>query len=98
MRREKTGKNGARIFAFLIVIVFVGVLYIWNSLVVDKRANEVVRLEKKLEQLKMERLLLESRYERLVSVSYIVPFARKELGLVFPKENPKEIEIRKDEF
>lgn len=92
---SKAKLSGAKIFAFLIIVGLIGIAYIWNSYIVDKKANEIIKLEKRLEELKIERLFLESRYEKLISANYIVPFAQKNLGLVFPKENPKEIYIGK---
>jgi cell division protein FtsB len=91
--REKI--SGVKILVFLILVGMLGVAYIWNSFVVDKRADEMIKLEKQLEQLKMEKLFLEARYEKLISVNYIVPYARQKLGLVFPKKNPKEIELKR---
>ncbi len=94
--RDKKGRiSGIKVLLFLILVGVLGIAYIWNSFVVDRRADEIVKLEKKLEQLKMEKLLLEARYEKLMSVNYIVPYATQKLGLVFPKKNPKEIEIRR---
>lgn len=90
--------NRATILVFLMLFVLVGVVYIWNSFVVDKKIDEVVKLERKLEQLKIEKLQLESEYEKLTSASYVARIAEKQLGLVFPKGKPKEIEIRKDEI
>ncbi|MFN3133946.1 MAG: FtsL-like putative cell division protein [Candidatus Kryptonium sp.] len=94
MSKEKDKISGAKIFIFLLIAGVLIVVYIWNSFIVDRRADEIVKLEKKLEQLKIERLLLEARYEKLVSVNYVVPYAQQRLGLVFPKEKPKEIEVR----
>lgn len=97
MAKEKA-PNKAVILAFLALFVLVGLVYIWNSFVVDKKVDELVKLEKRLEQLKIEKLHLESEYEKLTSVGYVTQFAEKQLGLVFPKEKPKEIEISKDEL
>jgi len=95
MSKEKDKITGAKIFIFLLFAGLITVMYIWNSFIVDRRADEIVKLERRLEQLKMEKLLLEARYEKLVSVNYIVPYARQNLGLTFPKVNSKEIVIRK---
>ncbi len=93
---SKTKQNNARIFILLIIAGFIiGIAYIWNSYIVDKKVDEIIRLEKKLDELKVEKLFLESRYEKLVSANYIVPFAQRNLGLVFPKEKPKEIYIKR---
>lgn len=95
MSKEKDKITGAKILIFLIIAGVITVAYIWNSFIVDKKADEIVKLERKLEQLKMERLILEARYEKLVSVNYIVPYARQRLGLTFPEKSSKEIVIKK---
>ncbi len=98
MAKEKRATSRATILIFLIIFVLFGVVYIWNSFVVDKKIDELIRLERKLEQLKIEKLHLESEYEKLTSVGYVARFAEKQLGLVFPKGELKEIEISKDEL
>ncbi len=95
MKNPREKISGIKILAFLILVGMFGVAYIWNSFVVDKRADEMIKLEKQLEQLKMEKLFLEAKYEKLISVNYIVPYAKQKLGLVFPKKNPKEIELKR---
>ncbi len=94
MSKEKDKISGARIFIFLLIAVALIAAYIWNSFIVDRRADEIVKLERKLEQLKIEKLFLEARYEKLVSVNYVVPYAQQKLGLAFPREKPKEIEVK----
>ncbi len=97
MARERR-TNRATILVFLTLFVLMGVAYIWNSFVVDKKINELIKLERRLEQLKIEKLQLESEYEKLTSASYVARIVEKQFGLVFPKGKPKEIEISKDEI
>lgn len=95
MSKEKDKISGAKILLFLLISGAIIVAYIWNSYIVDKRADEIIKLERKIEQLNVEKLILEARYEKLVSVNYVVPYAKQKLGLTFPKENPKEIIVKK---
>jgi len=90
--------SGVKILAFLFIVGALVLVYIWNSYVVDRKASEIIALEKQIEALKIENIILEARYDRLVSANYIIPFARRKLGLVFPKENQKEIQVDKGEF
>ncbi len=90
--------SGAKILAFLFVVGILVLMYIWNSYVVDRRADEIMVLERQIEELKIENIVLEAKYEKLVSANYIIPFARQKLGLVFPKGDQKEITVDKGEF
>ncbi|MEN3037546.1 MAG: FtsL-like putative cell division protein [Candidatus Kryptonium sp.] len=96
MSKEKSKISGAKILLFLVISGVIVFAYIWNSYIVDRRADEIIRLERKIEQLNVEKLVLEARYEKLVSVNYVVPYAKQKLELTFPKENPKEIIIESE--
>jgi cell division protein FtsB len=90
--------SGVKILAFLLTVGILVLMYIWNSYVVDRKASEIITLEKQIEALKIENTILEAKYDKLVSANYIIPFARQKLGLVFPKGNQKEITVDKGEF
>jgi cell division protein FtsB len=81
--------SGVKILVFLLTVGILVLMYIWNSYVVDRKASEIITLEKQIETLKIENIILEAKYDKLVSANYIIPLAKQKLGLVFPKRKSK---------
>jgi len=57
--------SGVKILAFLLTVGILVLMYIWNSYVVDRKASEIITLEKQIEALKIENIILEAKYDKL---------------------------------
>ena len=95
MRRKKARTHILDIFLFLAVVGIILTLYIWNSAVIDRLTVEVGVLEKRLNQLKIERHELETRYNRLTSIEHIGRVAREKLKMKFPDRRTKPVIVEK---
>lgn len=62
---------------------------------IDRLSVEVGVLEKRLNQLKMEKIELETRYNKLTSIEHIGKVARRKLKMKFPERRAKSIVIEK---
>jgi cell division protein FtsB len=81
--------SGVKILAFLLTVGILVLMYIWNSYVVDRKASEIITLEKQIEALKIENIILEAKYDKLVSANYIIPFAKQKAWACFSERKSK---------
>lgn len=79
----------ALLFSAAIVVVF----YISNILAVDHLLRQINTLQQKHQQLCNEQELLRARIHRLSSFERVQQIARSQLGMTFPQEAPRRLEI-----
>ncbi len=71
---------------FLVSLVIL-LFYVWQSVQSVKMNYQISRLEKKIQFFKNNNKYLNVRLDELTALSRVEKIARKELGLISPKEN-----------